>query len=254
MTNFGQTRTEKIRPAIDELDTAQDALFSELERGFDDRRDLVLWFHKASTRTLGRIPDDWPLRVLRNQYSTNALLNREEGPGEALAAFERSLVRDDALLEACSASMRFMATRADQYAEGRDKTQGQGRSHKFGEQRWLLMRPSYDELVTRQRNALERVLGRTREYPDGLTSREDVSRWVRAVLRASRGIDDGLSREAIWSPLWRQTLTDDPRHGDLHLMLADQVLSVFNQALREEAVVANEQPDEQGQRQEEFQT
>jgi hypothetical protein len=252
----GPQREERVRAAVDELAASQDQLFDELERGFDDRRDLVLWLHKASARTLGRIPDEWPQQLLGSRYQTSGLLGVEDGthaPDEALADFERDLVRDDILLEACQSSMRFISQRSTQYADGSSGGESK-HNREFGPQRWLAMRPSLDELVTRQRNALKRVLGRDDQYPNGLEGHEDISRWVRSVQRASRGLDGGLSRDAIWSPWWRQTLTDDPRQPDLHLLLADEVLSVFNAAIREEASQADEAPDEETQQQTAFQT
>ena len=252
----GPDRREAIRPAVDELAADQDELFDELERGFDDRRDLVLWIHKASARTLGRIPDEWPQQLLGSRYQTAGLLGDEShrhAPDAGLAAFERDLIRDDVLLEACTSSMRFMSQQSTQYADG---TTGGGakNNREFGPQRWLAMRPSLDELVTRQRNALKRVLGRDDRYPDGLKDHHDISTWVRGVQRASRGLEGSISRDAIWSPWWRQTLTDDPRHPELHLLLADEVLGVFNAAIREEANQADEAPDEKKQQQTAFQT
>lgn len=252
--NHGPERTERVRAAVDELATDQEELFDELERGFDDRRDLVLWIHKASARTLGRVPDAWPAHLLGSRYQTAGLLGRgdhAQAPDAGLAGFERDLIRDDVLLEACQTSMRFISQRSTQYADG--TTGGSDRNNRqFGPQRWLAMRPSLGELVTRQRNALKRVLGRTDRHPDGLKSHDDISSWVRAVQRASRGLDGGLSRDAIWSPWWRQTLTGDPQAADLHLLLADEVLGVFNAAIREEASQADEAPDEQTQQQTAF--
>lgn len=252
----GPDRREAIRPAVDELASSQQELFEELERGFDDRRDLVLWLHKASSRTLGRIPDEWPLQLLASRYQTAGMMgvsNHRHAPDAEMASFERGLVRDDVFLEACTSSMRFISQQSTQYADG--STGGESRNNReFGPQRWLAMRPSLDELVTRQRNALKRVLGRDRRYPNGLEGHEDLSQWVRGVQRASRGLDGGISRDAIWSPWWRQTLTDDPRHPDLHLLLADEVLSVFNAAIREEASQADEAPDEKTQQQTAFQS
>lgn len=252
----GPDRREAVRPAVDELAADQDELFEELERGFDDRRDLVLWLHKASARTLGRIPDEWPQQLLASRYQTAGIMGIEQhrhAPDSGLASFERDLVRDDILLEACTSSMRFISQRSTQYADG--STGGESKNNReFGPQRWLAMRPSLDELVTRQRRALKRVLGRDESRPNGLEGHEDISRWVRSVQRASRGLDGGISRDAIWSPWWRQTLTDDPRHPDLHLLLADEVLSVFNAAIREEASQADEAPDEEKQQQSAFET
>ena len=252
----GPSRREAVRPAVDELGDSQDQLFAELEAGFDDRRDLVLWLHKASARTLGRIPDAFPQEVLGSRYQTAALLGVEDGrhaPDASLGSFERDLVRDDVLLEACVSSMRFMSQSSTQYADG--STGGDARQNReFGEQRWLAMRPSLHELVERQRNALKRVLGRHAEYPFGREDPDYISRWVRSVQRGSRGLDGGLSRDAIWSPWWRQTLTDDPQNAELHLTLADDVLSVFNAAIREEASQADEAPDEERQKQSAFET
>lgn len=256
VTQQGPERRESVRPAVDELGKSQQALFDELEAGFADRRDLVLWLHKASARTLGRIPDEWPQQVLASRYQTAGLLDACGGthaPGEALASFERDLIRDDVLLEACSSATRIISQQSTQYADG--TTGGDSTSNReFGEQRWLAMRPALDELVTRQRESLKRVLGRDPSYPSGLQGHDDLSTWVRGVQRAARGLEGGLSREAIWSPWWRQTLLDDPRHPDLHLLLGEEVLGVFNAAIREETTQAEEAPDEETQTQNAFQT
>ncbi|MBP1985939.1 hypothetical protein [Halolamina salifodinae] len=247
-------RRELVRPAVDELTLAQEEMFEELEDGFDTRADLLLWMHKASARTLGRVDDDWAVRVLRSRQQTAALVGEAGGASgeiEDLEALERRLQRDDELLEACSVSMRIMAQSSTQYADE------SGGSEEFGEQRWLAMRPALDELVQRQRTALEKVLGRHPEQPRGLRDHDDLSTWVRSVLQASRGIDGGLSHDAIWSRWWRMlTIDGDARVEDasLHLELADSVLSVFNAALREEASMAEESVDEVKSGQRTFET
>lgn len=245
-------REERVKPAVDELADAQDRLFLELESGLEDRRELVLWLHKASARTLGRVPDDWAVDVLSSRYRTGALLIDDREVDHSLSEFERSLVRDDTLMDACSRSMRFMSQTAAQY-DGDGGDGENGRPRQFGEQKWLAMRPALHELVQRQRTALERVLGLAPDNPNGLESHNEISSWVRTVIQASRGIDGGLSHDAVWSDWWRQVLLDDPRHVDLHLSLAEDVLTTFNAALREEATAANESADAEPQQRREVQ-
>lgn len=245
-------RRELVRPAVDELSIAQEELFDELEDGFEQRSDLLLWMHKASARTLGRVDDDWSVRVLRSRHQTAALLGETDSAQvEDLETLERRLQRDDKLLEACSVSMRIMAQSSTQYADE------SGGSTDLGEQRWLAMRPALHELVQRQRTALKKVLGRHPEKPRGLRNHEDLSTWVRSVLQASRGIDGGLSHDAIWSRWWRMLTIDEEAHfedASLHLELADSVLRVFNAALREEAATAEESVEEVKTGQRTFQT
>lgn len=247
-------REEKIKPAVDELADAQDELFDELERGLADRRELVLWIHKASARTLGRVPDEWPVTILSSRYRAGALLVDESEVNRSLSNLERRLIRDDTLMDACGRSMRFMSQTAAQYDGGGGDSEDGRRSREFGNQRWLAMRPALHELVQRQRTVLERALGLDPKYPDGLESHDDLARWVRTVIQASRGIDGGLSHDAIWSDWWRQVLLDDPTAVDLHLSLAEDVLTVFNAAIREEATAANESADEERMQRRAFNT
>lgn len=240
--NAHQKREERIRPAVDELAQSHRELFEQLELGFETRGDLLLWLHKASALTLGRIPDEFAVETLSSRYRTAALLERtgEHVADEDAARHERELIRDDVLLDPCSTSMRFIAQTSNQYGAASEDGSKDG---KFGPQRWLAMRPALGELVSRQRTALRRVVGRDPEYPNGLETHDDLSTWVRSVIQASRGMDGGLTREALWSPWWRQALAGNVSAVDLHLRLADDVLRVFNAAIREEATQATEAPD-----------
>lgn len=238
-----QDTQERIRPAVDELAKSHRELFEELELGFETRVDLLLWLHKVSAFTLGRIPDEFAVETLSSRYRTAALLGQmgEYIPDRKSARHERELIRDDVLLEPCSKSMRFIAQTSNEYGAAGDGSD----SGEFGPQKWLVMRPALGELVKRQRTALRRVVGRDAEYPNGLETHDDLSTWIRSVIQASRGMDGGLSREALWSPWWRQALAGNVSAVDLHLRLADDVLRVFNAAIREEANQANEAPDTQ---------
>lgn len=249
MSTYRDDRQERIRPAILELAASQEALFEDLEDGFDDPRRLILWFHKASARTLGRIPDTLARDVLSSNYRRSTLVRTASSPRPGLQDLEKRLLRDDQLLQAATQSIRFMAQNAGQYADLNDVEGGHGRE--FGPQRWLAMRPSLDELVTRQRRALKRALGLADGYPNGLEDHDDVAAWVRTVIQASRGMAS-ISQDAIWSGWWRQALLDDPRRPDLHLLLVDDVLGTFNRAIREEASAADEAADEEGTEQQGF--
>lgn len=227
--------------ALDTLHADQEELVEELRAGFADRREIVLWLHKASARTLGHIPDRWAARLLANRYRTAALLDDyqtrrrvlERAPDDREADLERQITADHRLLEASRDAMAFLARQADQF----DETAFQG---ELGPQKYLAMRPTLDDLVTRQRTALKQVLGLADDYPRGLRTHEDVSRWVRAVVRATRGADGGISHRAMWSSWWRPLLLGDPHSAALHGELAAEVLTIMNRSIRETAIVSRE--------------
>lgn len=227
--------------SLDTLHGDVGALLDELEHGVNSRRDLVVWCHKASARTLGQLPDEWAVRLLSSRYRTAALLDdprerdriTDRAPDEARARLERRLVGSDRLLASYTDAMQLLASQADEYQE----TDVDG---ELGPQKWLAMRPTLDDLVSRQRGALERVLGLDDDYPDGLASLDEVDTWVRAVVRATRGDEDGLTHKAMWSPYWRELLLGPPDSPMLHLELADVVLAAMNRQLRTVATGSTE--------------
>lgn len=234
---------DAVYASLDALSRQQRELYEELERGFSRRRDVVLWMHKASVRTLGHIPDAWAARVLTNRYEHASLLDsaRERdrvtgrAPDERGAKLERQLLGDDVLLDACRDGMRLLGEQAEEYLE--DDLEGTD----LNVQKYLAMRPGLQDVVTRQRAALKRVLGLDDDVgPHGLEDRDDVSEWVRGVLRATKGVDGGISRRACWDLYWRMLLTGPVESPSLHVHLADEVLSVMNRSIRQTATASRE--------------
>jgi hypothetical protein len=235
--------TETVYASLDALSAAQEDLYDELERGFGTRRDLLLWMHKASVRTLGHVPDGWASRILTNRYETAALLDdvrrrealTERAPDDADARTQRMLLGDDELLDACRDGMKLLGEQAEEYLD--DELDGTDVSL----QRYLAMRPGVEDVVTRQRAALQRVLGRHDDVgPDGLETREDVRSWTRGVVRATKGVDGGISRRSSFDLWWRQLLTGPVDSPTLHIHLAEEVLSVMNRSIRQTATASRE--------------
>lgn len=248
-TARGPTMTEF---ALDALSTDQRALFDALDRGFGDRREVVVWCHRCSVRTAGMLPDGWAASLLGDRYRMGALLDADARPAtdhaadERRARLERELLGDDTLRQACRRGLRFMSGRATDYAD----KEAEGGSIDTERQRHVGMRPLLDDVARRQRAVLLDALGCDEEPGEpvdevvpvgpGLRGRRDISRWTDRLVRACRGADGGLSRETPFSPYWRSALLDDPSRPSLHLLLADRVLSEFNQVLREAAWMATE--------------
>jgi len=232
-------RDTSVEPALDDLQRKQDALFERLHDGFESRREVLLWCHDASLRTLGQLPDDWFASLFAERYRLTALLSGEDKRAQASeaaapedrAAVERAILADDSLVEACRAGMTVLARSTSEYTEEGVDTSSQS---------YLGMRPALDDLADKQRQVLERPLG----FGQELDSRADVREWVRSVIRATKGRDDGATEKFLWSPHRLDALRGEPTSATLHLTLADDLLRPMNAALRETAAVATEQADE----------
>jgi len=162
--------------------------------------------------------------------------NQREAASEAVApedraAVERAVLADDSLVEACRAGMTVLARSSSEYT---------GEAVDTSKQSYLAMRPAVDDLADRQREVLERPLG----FGQTLASRADVREWVRSVIRATKGHDQGATEKFLWSPHRLDALRGDPSSATLHLMLADDLLRPMNAALRQTAAAATEQADE----------
>lgn len=237
---------ESVLAALDTLSDDQQVLFDELERGFATRVDVVLWLHKVSARTLGMTSDDLARRVLTNRYQLAAMLEdprdrrrlSPKAPDPERARRERMILANDEILEAARDAMAYLGNHADEHVESTDNGD-------LGPQRYLAMRPALHDTVSRQRAALKRVLGRSDEYPSGLESGRDVERWVRAVIRAVKGADGGISHQATWDLYLQNVLTGSPQSPSLHLELADRVLPIMNRSIREAATGTRESVDEE---------
>jgi hypothetical protein len=229
-------------PALDTLVADQRELFDELEAGFGTRVDVVLWTHKAHVRTLGQLPDSWSRSLLGNRYRVSALLDDGDArdratkyaPDDERARSERRMISDDRLLEACRDAMQLLGEFAQEHPEEESVD---------GRQKYLAMRPALDDLVTRQRASLKRVLGRDGN-PDGLRDHDELSSWVRGVIRSTKGVDGGISRSAMWDLFWRSALLGDPSSPSLHLLLAEDVISIMNRSIRETATASREAVEE----------
>ncbi|WP_162562349.1 hypothetical protein [Salinigranum rubrum] len=229
-------------PALDTLAADQRVLYEDLEAGFSSRVDVVLWCHKAHVRTLGQLPDSWSRELLGDRYRVAALLDDdcERGratkyaPDDQRARRERQMIGDDQLLTACRDAMQLLGEFAQEHPDDESID---------GPQRYLAMRPALDDLVRRQRGSLKRVLGRDGN-PGGLQSHDEISSWVRGVIRSTKGVDGGISRSAMWDLFWRSALLGDPSSPSLHLLLAEDVISVMNRSIRETATASREAVEE----------
>lgn len=238
----------QVVPALDTLVKDQRELFDELERGFGRRVDVVEWCHKASVRTLGQLPDEWAAEILSDRYRLAAMLDDQRvrdrttkhAPDDERARRERRMLADDELLRASRSAMQLLGQQAEEYIETDE--QGSGIE---GDQRWLAMRPGLHDLAARQRGSIRRVLGLDDAYPGGLTGYEDVSEWVRGVIRATKGVDGGISTSAVWDLYWRNALTGPVDSASMHALIAEDVLSVMNRSIRETATAAREAVEEE---------
>jgi hypothetical protein len=246
-TNPSKTAVPSVEPALDDLHRKQDELFRRLADGFDSRRQLLVWMHDVSLRTLGQVPDDWFANLVGTRYKTAAMLADEkarEGVSSAAAdaeraAVERGVLADDTLVEACRQGMRVLSRQANEYIDGKEQVDPSAQS-------WLAMRPAVDDLAQRQRRVLRRALELDGQLP--IDSRAAVREWVRDAVRATKGSDGGLGERVLWSPsstYWMRSLRGDPTAATLHLLLADEYLSVANAALRTAAAAAGEQVAEE---------
>jgi len=236
-------RGESVVPALGALAESQREVHEDLMTGFSERRHVVVWCHRAQIVTLGRLSDGFGQRVFADRWRLGALLGDEEArerlsdrsPDDNLAAFERDLLADNSLLLGCRDAIREIADQANDYAAVDGLDQPDERI-----QQYLAMRPALDELVERQRTVLEWPLGLEGAPPSGLRSRRDISRWSRALVRASRGIEDGLAHASNWDLWTRRVLLAEPSSASLHFLLASEVLPVFRSAIRRQVTAARE--------------
>lgn len=246
-TNPPGRRPPSVEPALDDLHRKQDKLFRRLATGFRSRRDILLWMHDVSLRTLGQVPDSWFADLVGTRYKTAALLADEQSRDDVSAAaadaeraaVERGVLADDTLVEACRQGMSVLSRQANEYIDGEEQVDPSAQS-------WLAMRPAVDDLAQRQQRVLKRALELDGQLP--IDSRADVREWVRDAVRATKGSDGGLGERVLWSPsstYWMRALRGDPDSATLHLLLADEYLSVANAALRNAAAAAGEQVAEE---------
>jgi len=144
------------------------------------------------------------------------------------------MLGDDTLLTACRDAMQLLGDVAQEHPDDESID---------GPQRYLAMRPALDDLVRRQWGSLKRVLGRDGN-PGGLQDHDEISSWVRGVIRATKGVDGGISRSAIWDLFWKSALLGDPSSPSLHLLLAEDVISIMNRSIRETATASREAVEE----------
>ncbi|MDG5775965.1 hypothetical protein VB773_14250 [Haloarculaceae archaeon H-GB2-1] len=234
-----EERSTSVEPALDDLQRKQDSLFRRLELGFESRRDVLLWCHDASLRTLGQVPDSWFAELFGTRYRVAALLADSEQRAEVSesvesdgrAGVERGVLADDTLVEACRQGMSLLAEQAAEYTNSEEPVDPTAQS-------FLAMRPAVEDLADRQRLVLERALG---VADPSIDSRADVREWVRDVVRATDGNDQGFGQKVLWSPFWLDALRGDPSSASFHLLLADDLLRPMNAALRQKASAATEQ-------------
>lgn len=240
-----------ILGSLDALETDHEDLYRELEEGFESPEYIVVWMHKAAVHTLGQLPDEWFAGVAATRYTRAALLSdpRDRAavathePDERGAAFERELLADGVLADACNAAMRLLDEQANEYGEAEKQVQDPSA------QKYPAMRAGLHDAAVRQRKALETVLGLDPDQPDGLGTMDEVRTWRRAVSRATRG---------RWMPgtdMWtRQVLLGDPSAATLHVLLAREYLPAANACLRTAAQASEETRNEDRPNQRTFQT
>ena len=246
-----ETLQTGILGSLDALETEHEELYQELHDGFETPERVVVWLHKAAVHTLGQLPDEWFAGVAATRYTRAALLNdpadraaiAEHHPDERGAAFERELIGDGTLAEACNAAMRLLDEQANEYGEAGTEVQDPTA------QKYPAMRAGLYDAAVRQRKVLETVLGLDPDRPDGLGSMDELRTWRRSVSRATRG---------RWMPdvdLWHRTvLLGDPASPTLHVLLARECLPAMNAGLRVATQASEETRNEDRPNQRTFNT
>jgi hypothetical protein len=235
-----------VRPALHALRVHQEGLRERLVDGFASREAVLQWAHAVSVVSLGQVDDGWCHDLLSDPWRMAALLADEQArqrvtahaPSDEQAQSERTDIYGETLLAGFNGAVSLLA---DQKVEHDDE----GLSlEDVQRQRWVMLRPALHEVATRQR----RVLAWALDLPDcdraPLRNRGDVHRWGQELVFAADGdVDDELLRR-LASPagLWLDALIN-PQSAMLELLLAEDVLPLFNETVRTVTKTGLEQPD-----------
>lgn len=185
------------KPALDKLDSDQDALRVELLDGFSGYREAVEWYQRASVRTFGQLSERFEAEALINPTRMRMLCESSE-----IAAQRRREIYKRELAPACQNG--FVELREQATERLPDKTQEEGLDYEsisVEEQGNPHMRPAFRILEQRQQRALSELWG-------GFVDPRALSEWIHSLNSASFGELDEDASARFSSGVSREMLLD----------------------------------------------
>lgn len=183
-TKLGQQTFPKV--ALDVLDANQDDIRTDLLAGFNDRRDVVEWWQRATVLTFGHVADEWPAASLLHDRTLLRFLVRST----PVAKRARERYHAKWLEPACNAAYNHLKTQAVERLPTTDDDPQDIDPEAIEDP---AMRPAFTTLNDRQQQCLETLWG-------GFESRDELSPWLHSLNAATYG---EIDRE-----FWRRVTED----------------------------------------------
>lgn len=250
------------RPALVRLSMDVEQLVDELETGFQSREEILRWARRMIPRTLGEIPTSF-YAELGTQF--RGVLN-DERERTLLAALlvdrERTLEIDptavdslrrrlavDVIEPAYARAFRELRDSATEYVDESGDGPNGDSEHSPAKQRYIAMRPVFDELDEYQRVAIDCLLGDVRDPDDvgGLEDIDGVRRWGTLLHLATHGeIEPHFIGKCVRQESTLELLTADPpstaQQRARELFAAFYLLPRYNDGVRDLRSRAKEEP------------
>lgn len=224
---------ETTTPALQKLEEDHVELVAAIRGSFDSIDDVLDWIVRANVRTLGQLPADFYLRMVKDRLSLTALLDAPIGDcpySEGGAEFRRNEY-SSTVSTACRQAYRVFRESAGEHFDEFEHLDIQADN--------VALRPVLQETEERQRDVLLR--GR-----DGFESREALDDWYRDANAAAFGeIHGDVNAYALFD--WdTAALLDNPGEPNVvrDSVVLDELMPPFVRAVRLLRERANEQVSE----------
>lgn len=171
-----------------------------LRSGFVDRRGVIMWYQRASVRTLGHLAESWdPVDCVVDETLLSALVTFSfsgiEPMGEPQASKYRQVLETDYVIPACRSAFRELRTSASEYirqpGESGEAVNPANRNLDPAKQQYVAMRPGFQTLDKQQKLALEELWG-------GFGDVHELEDWILGLNSPSNGeIGEGLAERTV---------------------------------------------------------
>jgi len=227
-------------PALDALANHKESLRTDLETGFEDIRDVLLWQHAVTAATLGQVNTAWFAAVFETRWELAALLADSERrarlsskpPSDETAQGVRDALYQQYLLPAFGDAQTILRNRAGDYSDV-------GAVEDVDRQQFVVMRPRLHQRAVDQHKVLRWAVG-VSEKP--LTTHQDLVAWTSRLQDATDGYLPPGFADKVTARLgvWRHALLGEEVGCWLLSLLARDVLPVMQEALADAAERSNE--------------
>lgn len=183
------------RPALDVLDSDQDAIRAELLDGFDGYRSVIDWWQRTAVLTFGHVADEFPAEALLNTTRVR-FLTEHSRVGEA----RRSKIYTEEIAPACQDAFNDLKTQAIERlsaGEGGDTYDDLD----VDAQEDPAMRPAFRVLESRQQRALSSLWG-------GFEDDRGLSGWLHRLTSCTYGEIDREAASDLSSGVTREFMLE----------------------------------------------